>query len=74
MSDKSGPTLVDTGDVIIAASPAPDGGYVEVKDAKSVDELRALIAERHRLGQQITKKLIDRGLHAADSDKTQVVS
>jgi hypothetical protein len=67
------PTLIDTGESLIAAVPGPKGSSVTITDAESISEIRALIVERQKLGEAITKKLLDRGLHTASEEKTVVI-
>jgi hypothetical protein len=66
------PVLFEIGSSLLAVASGTDGNQVTVSDAKSVATLRALIEERRRLGAEITKKLIEEGLHSAADEKTEV--
>jgi hypothetical protein len=66
------PQISDNGTTIVVEGV--ENAPVTINDKKTLEELRALLAERRSAGIEITESLKSHGIHIAGNEETVVVS
>jgi len=63
--------IIDKDSALAAVEGNPDS-KIEIKDPKSIEELRKLIEERRRIGIELSRRLKNHGLIMAADDEDTV--